>query len=81
MSGFFVGFYLGIGLGYTAMVLAEVGFGRGWGLTWRITALVLRPVQGAPQTALTQRLLPLHPDDCDIVPDQEHRIEPRPQAG
>lgn len=41
MTQFLMGIYLGVGLGYAAFTLAEVGFGRRWSLTWRITALVL----------------------------------------
>lgn len=41
MTSFLIGLYLGIGLGYAGFTLAEVGLGRGWSLTWRVSLLIL----------------------------------------
>lgn len=41
LLGFAIGSYLGIGVGYALWALADVGFGAGWRLTWRIPALIL----------------------------------------
>lgn len=39
--GFSIGLYLGIGAGYALWALADVGFGAGKRLIWRVPALIL----------------------------------------
>jgi len=41
MINFAAGIYLGIGIGYALWALADVGFGAGKRLIWRIPALIL----------------------------------------
>jgi hypothetical protein len=41
MLQFAVGLYLGIGTGHAVSVLAEIGFGRGVALIWRVPLLIL----------------------------------------
>lgn len=38
---FMIGLYIGVGCGWAMFALAEVGFGRGWALLWRVPFIVM----------------------------------------